>query len=114
MERKIYQKLVRDRIPEIMRSQGSVPEVRMLDDAEYKKFLRLKTVEEAGEVNAAKTREQMVKELGDVLEVLEAVMENEGISAEEVQMLKAKRKIERGGFHDRVFLIAEVKPELPS
>lgn len=105
MEPKAYHKLVRDNIPEIMKAQGSNPEVRVLDDAEYKKFLRLKIVEEAGETNAAKTREDMVKELGDVWEVAEAIMQNEGISLEEVQSLKQKRREERGGFLKRIFLI---------
>lgn len=105
MEPKLYNKLVRDNVPEIMKAQGANPEVRILDDAEYKKFLRLKLVEEAGETNAAKTREDMVKELGDVWEVIEALMHNEGISPQEVQVLKQKRREERGGFLKRFFLI---------
>lgn len=105
MEPRIYNKLVRDNIPKIMKAQGSNPEVRILDDAEYKKFLRLKLVEEAGETNAAKTREEMVKELGDVWEVAEAIMQNEGITPEEVRVLKQKRREERGGFLKRIFLI---------
>lgn len=105
MEPKIYNKLVRDKIPEIITAAGGAPEMRILDDAEYKKFLRLKLVEEAGETNAAKTRDDVVKELGDVLEVMEAVMKNEGISREEVEALKAKRRDERGGFEKRIYLI---------
>lgn len=106
MERKLYNKLVRDKIPEIITAAGGTPEVRILDDAEYKKFLRLKLVEEAGETNAAKTRDDMVKELGDVLEVMEAVMKNEGISREEVEVLQVQRREERGGFEKRIYLIA--------
>lgn len=105
MEQKLYNKLVRDNIPEIMKAQGNNPEVRILDGVEYKKFLRLKLVEEAGETNAAKTHEDMVKELGDVWEVIEAIMKNEGVSSQEVQALKQKRREERGGFLKRIFLI---------
>lgn len=105
MEPKLYNKLVRDNIPEIMKAQGLNPETRILDDVEYKKFLRLKLVEEAGETNAAKTHEEIVKELGDVWEVIEAIMQNEGISPQDVQALKQKRREERGGFFKRIFLI---------
>ena len=105
MELKVYNKLVRDKIPEIIKAAGGAPETRTLDDAEYKKFLRLKLVEEAGETNAAKTREDMVKELGDVLEVMEAIMKNEGVTREEVDSLKQRRRDERGGFEKRIYLI---------
>lgn len=106
MERKIYNKLVRDRIPEIIKAEGGEPEVRTLDSAEYAKYVRLKLVEEAGEANAAKTREEMVKELSDVLEVMEALMRHEGIRPDEVTELKQKRREERGGFDKRIYLMA--------
>lgn len=106
MERKIYNKLVRDKIPEIIRADGGEPEMRTLDDAEYKKYLRLKLVEEAGETNAAQMREELVKELADVLEVIEALMRNEGIRPDEVTFLKKKRREERGGFDKRIYLVA--------
>lgn len=106
MDRKIYNKLVRDNIPEIMRQDGASPETRILDEVEFRKFLRLKLVEEAGEVNAAKTGEDTVKELADLLEVMEAVMRTEGVTETEVRALKEKRRTERGGFEKRIYLIA--------
>ncbi len=106
MERKVYNKLVRDNIPEIIRAQGGTPETRILSDVEYKKYLRLKLVEEAGETNAAASRDEMIKELGDVLEVMEALMRDEDILPEEVAELKKKRHAERGGFDKRMYLVA--------
>lgn len=105
MELKIYNKLVRDKIPEIIKAKGGVVETRVLNDEEYKKFLRLKLIEEVAEANEALTREDLVKELGDVWEVAEALMKNENIDLAEVQALKQKRREERGGFDERIFLI---------
>lgn len=110
MERRIYNKLVRDRIPEIKEREGERPETRVLDEAEFRKFVRLKLVEEAGEVNAAKTREDVVKELADLWEVIEAVMRTEAVTAVEVAALKEKRRTERGGFEKRIYLIASEEP----
>ncbi|MDP3985475.1 MAG: nucleoside triphosphate pyrophosphohydrolase [bacterium] len=50
----VYNKLVRDKIPDIIRSHGRHPEMRILSDDEYRKFLRLKLVEEAGENQCGK------------------------------------------------------------
>src|SRR3989338_6895385 len=65
MSKKLYNKLVRDNVPEIMRAEGEVPETRVLDDDEYKKLVRLKLLEEAGETRVA-TGDELTKELGDV------------------------------------------------
>lgn len=106
MPKKLYNKLVRDNIPEIMRAQGEEPETRILDEDEYKKLVRLKLLEESGETRVAGTKEELTKELGDVLEVAEAIAAVEGVSMDEVLALKAKRRAERGGFEKRIYLIS--------
>ena len=105
MPKKLYNKLVRDNVPEIMRAEGEVPETRVLDDDEYKKLVRLKLLEEAGETRVA-TGDELTKELGDVLEVLEAIAAAEGVNMDEVLALKAKRRAERGGFQKRIYLVS--------
>ena len=106
MPKKLYNKLVRDNIPEIMRAQGEEPETRILDEGEYKKLIRLKLLEEAGETRVAGSKEELTKELSDVMEVLEAIAAAEGISMDDVLALKAKRRAERGGFLKRIYLVS--------
>ncbi len=105
MPNKLYNKLVRDKIPEIVKATGDNPEMRILDETEYKKMLRLKLLEEAGETRVA-TEEDLTKELGDVLEVLEAIAAAEGVAWDDVRALKAARRAERGGFDKRIYLIS--------
>lgn len=106
MPTKLYNKLVRDRIPEIMRAQGEEPMVRTLGEDEYRKLVRLKLLEEAGETRVAVERDKLLKELGDVMEVLEAIAAAEGVSWQDVLDLKAKRRTDRGGFTKRIFLVS--------
>ena len=61
-----YNKLVRDKIPEIIRQQGEIPNCRILDQKEYLYFLEQKLDEEVGEYH----RDQNVEELADILEVV--------------------------------------------
>ncbi len=79
--RKVYHKLVRDRIPEIIEEEGKAFEVRVLDEAAYRDALRQKVVEEAREIADA-PEEELAKEIGDLYEVLEAVVAAYGLSGE--------------------------------
>lgn len=101
-----FNKLVRDRIPEILRAQGIVPEVRALNSSEYETALKDKLVEEAGELNRALTSEDLKSELTDVLEVVDAITRYHGFSAKELEAARAKKKSERGGFEQRIFLVS--------
>ncbi len=95
-----YDKLVRDEIPRIVREDGSVPETHVADDAEYERRLREKLVEEAAEF--AESGDPA--ELGDVLDVVDAVLANADYSREQVDDLRAEKSAERGGFADRIVL----------
>ena len=99
-----YDKLIRDRIPEIMDRDGVRYEVDELESDAYREALAAKVVEEAEELRAASAREDVVKELADVLEVLEAVMRVEGIDMGEVRSVQAARREARGGFERRLRL----------
>lgn len=106
MTKKLYNKLVRDRMPEILRAQGGEPDMRVLDEAEFKKLIRLKLLADAGELRVAATREDVIKELADVLEIAEAIAAVEGIPMEEILKIKAARRAERGGFEKQIYLIS--------
>jgi predicted house-cleaning noncanonical NTP pyrophosphatase (MazG superfamily) len=97
------EKLIRDRLPEIMRSQGlAVFEHRLaLDD--FKSELKLKLVEEASEAASCSSSMELVEELADVLEVLMALAKASGITLPDVEAMRLKKRVERGGFEGRIY-----------
>ncbi len=102
---KTYNKLVRDKIPEIIAAEGTAFKTRILDDAEYKTELLKKLLEEGEEVSgAAGDKKELIKEIGDVMEVVEALISVFGLSIEEIRKVKADRKNSRGGFDQKIFL----------
>jgi predicted house-cleaning noncanonical NTP pyrophosphatase (MazG superfamily) len=98
-----YHKLVRDGIPPIIEAGGSQPVIRVLDQAGYLAALRAKLVEEAEEARSAPDR-QLRSELADVLEVLRALAAAHDMSWEDVVAEAARKRDERGGFDERIFL----------
>ena len=97
----IHNKLVRDRIPEIIEEDGRVPVTRVLDPDEYKRCLEEKLDEEVGEFNESKD----VEELADILEVVFSLSVAQGTSESNLLDIYRKKRSERGGFEDRIFLI---------
>ncbi len=99
-----YDKLIRDRIPEIMDAAGVRYEVDTLDAAAFERALRAKLVEEAREVADADGPEELAKELADLLEVSRALMKATGLEPDAVEQLRERRRTERGGFERRLWL----------
>ncbi|MBQ7916876.1 MAG: nucleoside triphosphate pyrophosphohydrolase [Firmicutes bacterium] len=97
---KVYNKLVRDRIPEIMERQGMKTLVRYLDDKEYMHVLHEKLKEEVDEYMHGRN----MGELADVLEVIHAIIIARGLTIEEVEKLRLAKAQSNGAFFDRVFL----------
>jgi predicted house-cleaning noncanonical NTP pyrophosphatase (MazG superfamily) len=105
-------KLVRDRIPGIIRSKGGVPRIRVADAREYRELLRAKLGEEADEAIAATSRAELLGELADVQEVVSALAQDAGISPEELEAAKAAKEAVRGGFgRQLVWMGNEGEPE---
>ena len=98
-----YNKLVRDKIPEIIRFKGENPVVRVMDDEEYTAALEAKLTEECGEYLESKALE----ELADILEVVYALAAVSGCSVEELMDIYKRKHAERGGFENKIFLIAK-------
>jgi predicted house-cleaning noncanonical NTP pyrophosphatase (MazG superfamily) len=98
-----HHKLVRDQIPQIIAADGGRPVTRILDQAGYRAALRAKLLEEAREAQAAPDGE-LVSELADVLEVLRALTAAHDMSWEDVVSEADRKRAERGGFANRIFL----------
>jgi len=101
-----YHKLVRDRIPEIIISQGKTCRTRILDYGEYAAELRTKLNEETEEYLNADSDGQALEELADMLEVIFALAEIHGSDAAALEKIRASKANQRGGFKDRVFLLS--------
>lgn len=95
------QKLVRDGIPDLMLQNGQTPHIRILDDTEYRKELENKLQEEVEEY----LRDKNEEELADILEVLDAIIEENHFSWENILEIKRAKKESRGGFKKKIFLI---------
>lgn len=93
-------KLVRDKVPEVIRSRGKVPIVRTAGQEEYSSLLRCKLCEEAEEFLVASEEEER-EELADVLEVVHALAADLGMSMAELEELRRMKWLERGGFTTR-------------
>lgn len=98
-----YNKLVRDRIPELIRGGGEVPHTRILEPEEYALRLQQKLDEEVSEFH----RDHNTEELADILEVVFALAATLGCSEEELLALRQQKKDRRGGFQDRIFLLSK-------
>ena len=96
-----YNKLIRDKIPEIIASKGGNAEIRVLSDEEYPSYLEAKLDEEVGEYHRDKTAE----ELADILEVVYALAESNGISKDELLRIYQKKHEARGGFSKKLLLL---------
>ena len=99
----MYNKLVRDNIPDIIKSNGEIPMVEILNDDQYKKELEKKLIEECHEVLDA-SGENRIEELGDLLEVMISLAELENKTFNDINELRENKKLKRGGFSKRLFL----------
>ena len=103
--KRIYNKLVRDKIPEIIEKSGEKAIIKILDDNEYRSSLFEKAKEELWEVETAESIDETKAELADLLEVVRALSGYNGFSLSEIIEEADKKASERGGFSERIFLI---------
>jgi predicted house-cleaning noncanonical NTP pyrophosphatase (MazG superfamily) len=100
-----FDKLVRDRMPEIIRADGRTPVVEVLDDEAYRAALLAKLVEETAELAAATDDEAWAEELADVLEVVRSLAEETGTTLQDILRRADDKARERGRFALRLRLV---------
>ena len=106
---KVYNKLVRDKIPDICRADGEEPYTRVLNDEEYWEYLLKKDQEELEEVKEAESLEGRKEELADKLELIRAMAEFNGFSLNDVIEEADRKKQKKGGFGRRILLERVIK-----
>lgn len=97
---KIYSKLVRDKIPEIINKDSRVAITRKLDDTEYLNELNKKLQEEVNEY----LEDNNVEELADIVEVIYAILNSKNVSIEEFEIIRKSKVDKRGAFNKKIFL----------
>ena len=95
-----YSKLVRDRIPEIIKASGKNCVTELLSDAEYLRMIDAKLDEELAEDH----KEQNVEELADLLEVIYAAAKARGYTLEQLEAVRAEKASKRGAFEKKILL----------
>ena len=97
---KTYNKLVRDRIPEIIEASGSECKIEILSDEKYLEMIDAKLDEELAEYH----KDQNIEELADLMEVIYAAAIARGYTLEELERIRAEKAEKRGGFAKRILL----------
>ena len=97
---KIYNKLVRDKIPQIIEEKGDFAETRELSDSEYLIELNKKLKEEVVEY----LEDNNVEELADIVEVIYGILNAKNISLDEFEKIRKDKIDKRGAFSKKIFL----------
>lgn len=95
-----YDKLVRDKIPEIIKRSNENPKIHIASEEEYEQKLKEKLLEEVKEFNEENTEE----ELADILEVIYAICDLKKINKEKIEILRKEKAEKRGSFKKRIIL----------
>ena len=100
MKEIIYDKLVRDKIPEIIEKSGKQCEMEILSDEKYFEMIDKKLDEELAEYH----KDKNLEELADLLEVIFAATKARGYSIEKLEKVRAEKAEKRGGFDKKILL----------
>ena len=109
MER-VYNKLVRDKIPNIIEEKGETPVIKVLNENDYKKELEKKLYEEYKEVIEA-TGDDRLEELADMLEVIRALAKLENKDLNDIIEIALIKNEKRGAFEAKIFLEKVIEAE---
>jgi predicted house-cleaning noncanonical NTP pyrophosphatase (MazG superfamily) len=98
---RVYNKVIRDNIPEIIEKSGMKYEIKELNNDQYLEGLKEKLEEELKEFK----EEEDIEELADILEVIYAIARLKGVSREQLEEIRKKKEETNGGFNQNLYLI---------
>ena len=101
MDTKKYNKVIRDKIPEIIADSGKKYTLKQLDDTSFLEEIEKKLIEEVNEYSESKD----IEELADLLEVIYRISELRGVSIGELDKVRKDKAQKRGKFSSNLFLI---------
>ncbi len=97
-------KLVRDKIPDIIKSKWDNCEFYIASDKEYLSFLFKKVVEEANEILESKNNEELKKEIADLYEVIDTILKEKNIDISEIKKIQEEKYKSRWWFEKKIIL----------
>jgi predicted house-cleaning noncanonical NTP pyrophosphatase (MazG superfamily) len=100
----IYNKLIRDKIPQIMGEKGKKFEIEVLDNESYLEHLNIKLKEEMDEYFSATENTSQIEELADLVEVIYGILKVRDITIQKFEDIRIGKREERGGFEDKLLL----------
>jgi len=106
---KRYNKLIRDRILEIIKEAGEKPYFRILNKKEYFEEVKKKVVEEAKELTKVKNKKGVINEVVDIQELLDVLISELGLTKSQIKKQQKIKNKKRGGFKKKLFLIKTTK-----
>lgn len=95
-----YKKLVRDKIPDIIRKDGKIPVFHRASEMEYSEKLKEKLQEEVSEFIKSENEE----ELADILEMIDSICDFKYFDKKKLEEIKKRKKYDRGGFENKIIL----------
>jgi len=104
-----YNKLIRDRIPKIIKEADWVPTVRILRKSEFLGAVKKKVLEEAGELIKSKDKKGITNEIVDIQELIDVLVSEIGLTKSQIKKQQKLKNRKRGGFKKRLFLIETEK-----
>jgi len=106
---KKYNKLIRDRILEIIKAAGERPSWRILNKKEYLREIKKKILEEAKELTKAKNKKEIINEIVDIQELIDILTSEIGLTKPGIKRQQKIKNKKRGGFKKKLFLIKTEK-----
>ncbi|MBM7095154.1 nucleoside triphosphate pyrophosphohydrolase [Bacillus sp. H-16] len=100
----VYNKLVRDRIPEVIEQSGKKAVWETLTDKQYLSCAKEKMKEELEEYLAAENDEEAVEELADLLELIYCLAKQHNSTVDQLEVVRREKAEKRGSFKEKVFL----------
>ena len=100
-----YNKLVRDKMVQRSEATGSIVHWKKLDDKEFEQALRIKCMEEAEEIFSAQSKDGLIEELADMLEIINAFCDMYQVTLKDVVAIQEQKYQERGGFKDHICIV---------
>lgn len=100
----ILNKLVRDKIPSIVTKEGGSYSLKLLSPLQHRHEITKKLYEELDEYSHAKTKEEAIEELADMVELIYAALKLHDVTIEDFEKIRQDKKLLKGGFEKGIYL----------
>lgn len=97
------EKLIRDKIPALLESKGITVHAKAMEEQEFISKLKDKLLEQAKEVLEASNSDELCEELADVMEVVQALSKANGLSIQQIEQTRLKKREIKGGFENKIY-----------